>query len=152
MTRKHGSGGLRKRGEGEEGGGRGTYNGVAGTLGAVGVMLTTRAALRATPSPLPEGRVDHLELEARTSEQFTSICDIFGLVMRAEMTGKRSEKTRTSDVYNAPREMSTPTAARSAAPSPPRQPQRSARTQRAGLGAIDVDLRIFCLRKALKDA
>ena len=83
------------------------------------MMLTTRAALRATPSPLPEGRVDQLELEARISEQFTSICDAFRLATRAEMTGKRSEKTRTSDVYNAPREMSTPTAALHAAPPPP---------------------------------
>ena len=62
------------------------------------MMLAARAALRATPSPLPDGRVDHLELEARTSEQFTSICDIFGLVMRAEMTGKGSEKARMGDV------------------------------------------------------
>ena len=62
------------------------------------MMLAARAALRATPSPLPDGRVDHLELEARTSEQFASICDIFGLVMRAEMTGKGSEKARMSDV------------------------------------------------------
>ena len=80
-------------------------------------MLTTRAALRATPSPLPEGRVDHLELGARTSERFTSICDIFGLVMCAEMTGKGSENMRTSDVHNAPRETSTPVAALRAAPS-----------------------------------
>ena len=66
MTRRHGSGGRRKRGEG---GGRETYYGFAVAQGAMGVMLTTRAALRATPSPLPEGRVDHLELEARTSAQ-----------------------------------------------------------------------------------
>ena len=79
--------------------------------------MAARAALRATPSLLPEGRVDHLELEARTSERFTSICDIFGLVMCAEMTGKGSENMRTSDVHNAPRETSTPVAALRAAPS-----------------------------------
>ena len=82
------------------------------------MMLAARAALPATPSPLPEGRVDHLELEARTSAQFTSICDIFGLVMCAEMTGKGSENMRTSDVHKAPGGMSTAMAALRAAPSP----------------------------------
>ena len=62
------------------------------------MMLAARAALPATPSPLPKGRVDHLELEARTSAQLTSNCDNFGLVVRAEMIGKGSEKARMGDV------------------------------------------------------
>ena len=59
----------------EEGGGRGTYYGVAGALGAVGVMLTTRAALRAAPDCAPSPRGLQLGIPARTSAHLTPICD-----------------------------------------------------------------------------